>query len=563
MKTYRYLMTTASFLALSMSGIQTLAQIDASLLPPVPAGVDEDAIWAKYCQGDRRSPARPEVNYATPEVVEAARKLATVSNYSFYFYSGPMRAYGLRKAGALSDVPESFPKDIEESFQDGKKNAHAFLLQTCGEFRDRPTMIREKVNWARRIHLLPDTPQQPIDLDKDLWLQVSAHSYGPYIRMSSQIWNRKKSDLINNKTNLVELGSAGKVDTPVDGFTVCETKYIFKNYIEKGQTLGDWDEYKSGLAKFDAELCKDDDRNHYYDFRGDSNAKHYSPESNGMIWFSSSITPKCDYDEATKNYKSKQDFGGVDICNLYFTQPFAYRWAAARAGLASWLFRARDLDQRFQDQYTSITIVPNLTPQKGPFTFRLRGEAVSTPAFEGTWSTGLNLFWNQADMGFNTLMGLGSDLSADLGFAYQRLRDSVNRHTNWYQSGYDDGMGLTRDQAYSPFVASSYEMSQSDSFTAPGTTVNAPRDGCKHWMFVFKIKKENWYNTSSLKAGEPIDFNRHWLDETSFGTDHLAKAEHAWDRLGSALEGEFDTMLYLHNISDYGTVNAQCWKKDQ
>ena len=40
-----------------------------------------------------------------------------------------------------------------------------------------------------------------------------------------------------------------------------------------------------------------------------------------------------------------------------------------------------------------------------------------------------------------------------------------------------------------------------------------------------------------------------WFDETSFGTTGLAKNEHAWDRLGTAMEGEYDSIVYLHNIT--------------
>ena len=160
-------------------------------------------------------------------------------------------------------------------------------------------------------------------------------------------------------------------------------------------------------------------------------------------------------------------------------------------------------------------------------------------------------------MGFNTIVGFGTK-KPNRELAFERLRDSVNRHTDWYASGYDDGSTPLREQAYSPFVASSYEMSASDAFTAPGATVKSPADGCKHWMFVFKLKKDKWYNAQSIVEKKPIDFNYHWLDETSLGTNYLADSEHAFDRLGTALEGEMDVILYLHNITVGGTVDAQC-----
>ena len=101
-------------------------------------------------------------------------------------------------------------------------------------------------------------------------------------------------------------------------------------------------------------------------------------------------------------------------------------------------------------------------------------------------------------------------------------------------------------------------MSASDAFTAPGTTVNAPADGCKHWMFVFKLKKSQWYNTLTIKSKTPVDFNTNWFDETSLGTNGLADSERALDRLGTALEGEMDSILYLHKLNVAGQVDPQC-----
>src|SRR5690606_36447071 len=109
-----------------------------------------------------------------------------------------------------------------------------------------------------------------------------------------------------------------------------------------------------------------------------------------------------------------------------------------------------------------------------------------------------------------------------------------------------------RDQAYSPFVASSYEMKESDSFTAPCYTIPCPQENparhWKHYMFIFKVHKDNWFSTDKLAEGKRFDFDTTWFDETSFGTTGLAKQEKAFDRLGTALEHELDSILYLHNI---------------
>ncbi|MCJ8277167.1 MAG: hypothetical protein HRT44_07185, partial [Bdellovibrionales bacterium] len=133
---------------------------------------------------------------------------------------------------------------------------------------------------------------------------------------------------------------------------------------------------------------------------------------------------------------------------------------------------------------------------------------------------------------------------------YERLRGSVDRHTNWYAAGFNDGNGVVKDQAFSPFVASSYVMSASDEFTTCGITVQCPPDGLKRWMFIFRVKPENWYNPQRILDNEPVDFDKMWFDETSFGDSGLANGESAWDRLGTAMEEELDSILYLIHVEE-------------
>lgn len=548
---------------------------NSALLPPVSTSVeDQDKIYAKYCVGDRKSSQRPKVNYKNSEVIEAAKNLQMVSKYSWYFYGGPKKAYGLSGSFELpSDFPDN-PKKVSE----GQQNAHSYLLQVCGEFRDRPTMIEEKINWARNMRYLYAEAQKPIDVKKEIWSQVSANSYLPYLNFTVQLWAMKRFDLYLNKNRYIQIPEGERNDYPVEGTTVCETKYIFKNYLEKynqnqGMFFGNvyegmetqtdsgskkifdeamqkWKDYQSGYEGFKAN-CGKDELDYYYDFRGDSNLKHYSPESNGMIWMASSITGQCEYQEDSGTYETSDKLekvtGDDDFCNKYFKEPFKYRWLGARAGLATWLFRHKSLDSLFNNQQTKVLMLPHFKMEK-PFAFVI-------DSLEGAQTDFPGIQYEADDLGFNK-----SILGTNTNFAYERLRDAVNRHTNWYQSAYDDGMGLRREQAYSPFVASSYVMQSSDGFTAPGSTVQAPSDGCKNWMFVFRVHKDNWYTPEKLLKGVPVDFNKHWFDETSFGTDSLADTEKAWDRLGTALEGEFDSILYLHNISVGGQVNANCGK---
>ncbi len=512
--------------------------------PSKPTTVAENQeVFNRYCIGTADSDSVPKVNYENEKVKRAAKKLSAVSAFSYYFYSGPLKAYGLKSAPADTEVvpapaPEKYADDSATGAPSGTShNAHNFLVILCGEFRDQASMIEAKLDWVTNLYKLPDSKQGKIDLSKNLWAQVSAHSYSPYLYFSQSLWGARQEKY----SKQIKLGDY-EVDSPVEGQLVCETKFIFDQYITKDKPFDNLSNFESEYKKFEAVEgnCSLSDKDSYYDFRGDSNFKPNSPESNGMIWYSSSITNQC---KSTTEAKEGAKIKSSD-CSKYFKAPFKARWNAARAGLSAWLFRDKKFDSTFSSEGSAVYIIPHQLGSSKPFEFKINGQQYKE--FISGWSQPTS--WPKSDIGYNELFALGTS-KPDYKTAYERIRDAVNRHTDWYSSGFDDGMGMLREQAYSPFVASSYEMSASNGFTSPGVTVKSASDGKKHWMFVFRVKKQNWYNTASLAENKLIDFDKHWFDETSLGTNGLAKSEHAWDRLGTPLEDEMDSIIYLHNIT--------------
>ena len=586
---------------------------DTTLLPAVPENKNPEVIWQNYCVGKRESSEIPRPNYNSQEVIAAATKLSMISPYSFYFYSGPLYVYGLKKGTTLLEAPAEFPQNIPQ-VKDGHKNAHVFLTVLCGEFRDRPSLIEAKINWVNRLYTLPvaTSSKRTLKPKEDLWAQVTANDYQPYISASRVIFDAKQREQLQKTVGIFSTNDTyyGLDQKPIEPFSVCETKYIFSNFVfDKKIDLQDpsqiqkfdLQKYRKGLVEFQKKSCLPEDLDSIYDFRGDSNFKPNSPESNGMIWYSSAIASNCERTEDGLKVKSKSadKVSDSQICEKYFTSPFAYRWAAARAGLATWLMRDTKYDQIFSNSRARVDIIPHLDPFSKPFSFKVgvsaedlenaypsgdkyytygsdgmtkeiskdeydalmksneeKQSAANVPRndFLPNWSSHPE-FWKQPDLGFNSITKNGEDK----GLSFKLLNSAVNRHTDWYASGYEDSLeGKRREQAYSPFVASSYEMSASNAFTSPGTTVSSPADGCKHWMFVFKLKKSQWYNSQSIADKQPVNFNTMWFDETSLGTNNLADSERAFDRLGTALEGEMDAILYLHNIESGRNVNGQC-----
>lgn len=507
----------------------------------VPGGLStqkNNALWAQYCVGDAAVTQRPIPNYDNSLVMSAATALSKVSGHSFAIYGGISKHHKTTRPAELESVVS--------------EKAHEFLGYLCGEFRDRAKLIETKLTWVAEMNYLTDDGATDFDPSKAPFKQMRQSEYGPYLVIAKEIFTAKQADLVAQGKQTFTLGTR-TIDTPVPPSTVCETKYIFSEYLRKGKTFDDLATFQAGYETYKSQ-CQSGDEDYYYDFRGDSNIKPNSPESNGMIWIAQTITNQCLANtEAPYAGVNAQSTISPEVCRTYFSYPFNSRFNGARAGLAAWVLI--DPTAEGLDSQSSMTIVPRavsdetyLFGDKGPY--KALNEAGEAIALLTGWEAGYNKKGKDADIGLATVLGGDKEKIETV------LQLAVDRHTDWYQSKYDDQMAYKAkrvDQAYSPFVASSYEMCASDAFVTPGYTATSSdptAEQYKHWMFVFKVHKDNWYTPARL-ASEPtvkIDFDRMWFDETSFGDSDLANSEHAWDRLGSPLEGEYDTILYLHNI---------------
>lgn len=548
-------------LTLAKVSIVSLAWFAAPVFAALPYASTNPAVknakYTDYCLGSPTQADIPKPNFKSEAVLKALAKLNVVAkesrytmpdgqtnDLSFYYYKGPMTVYGLSNKKLPVDVPADMPPDTEIS-------AYNFLALLCGEFRDRPSMIAAKLRWVHRLEFLPDDEQQVVDYQKlirenaSIWSVMSSKAYEPFIRLSEARYYAYQNSYWNDPKTKTKIGKI-TVDKHVPAISVCEAKYMLGEYVAKKREFTELKPYLAGFNyEFKKKSCTTDDLKHYYNFRGDSNFKPNSPESNAMIWYANSISSGCKSPTEAKEPRSGETAKVTsEMCANYFKTPFASRWNASVGGLGTWLFHVAHKAQ-FAESWVAITVLPTIGAKfSKPFPYKLDDMGV-VDAFNKSFDI------NKPDLGYNAMTGLGTG-KADLELAYSRIRNSLNRHTDWYSSRYDDGIGMVRDQAYSPFVASSYDPSASDGFTSPGATVASQSDGKKHWMFVFKVKAQNWYNVEALAQKRPIDFNTMWLDETTFGDNGLADSERAWDRLGTAVEDELDSILYLHNINANG-----------
>lgn len=561
---------------------------------PGPSGALSDAdnftLWSKYCSGTQNVGDEVLPNYSNDVVMKAGLILSKVNKESFYLYREIMAFHKTKMPAAATAAKISEP-------------AHNFLSYLCGEFRDRATMVKTKLEWVHKISYLAKggatdvscadrnnalaagseatTAWQPYESP---WRQMCIEDYETYLRFSREFFDTKNSQIQGASLELedgttvsgkLQIGTISTIDRYVPPTTICETKYIFAEYLKKSLPFRDQTDtnatalqkYSAGYKVF-AQGCSQDDRDYYYDFRGDSNYKPNSPEGNGMIWFAKTAAAEC---KSRTMAKKGVTFTDAD-CENYFKYPFRQRFSAARAGLATWLLQSNDYEAQMKgNSSTYYTIVQNnvddpnyMFGDRGPFVFRIgdsfSAKKIAKPGQAGKLFDGYNGTWLKGDMGLTTLSGKTGDEQKEL--VYRRIRNAVDRHTNWYKSSFDSDPKLPnttrnriqQDQAYSPFVASSYEMSESNNFTGCGPTIPCGTRGPdftdhKHWMFIFKVHKDKWYKPEDIAAGRlDIDFDTMWFDETAFGDSGLANAERAWDRLGSPIEDEHAEILYLYRI---------------
>lgn len=510
-------------------------------------------LWEKYCVGNNNSSDVPQPNYNNDLVKNAVNVFKYVAPNSFYLYPAITNAYGLKTATPPAGVT---------------KQAHSFLVYLCGEFRDRASMVEAKLNWLTRFNKLRGGKQKPIPADhENVWADLAGESYNKFLSYSHDLWFARQAvaPKVTMKPGTLKEGESTYTETAaVDGMTVCTVKYMV-NEIAADRGFEGLDKHNEGYAKY-SKGCPQADKEDYYDFRGDSNFKPNSPESNGMIWYANHIAANC---ANTSNAKDLENPSAVtnpanivknEHCVDYFKNPFRRRWQAARSGLATWLLHDSKYDSQFADDGGSpILIWPhrilNDASTVKPFAFKVQDNTTyeMTNPLEELIPTYQKTDFAMDDFNFNKNI-----LSQSESVAFERLRDAMNRHTNWYQSQWDDGLGgknSYKTQAYSPFVASSYEPSESDQFTFCGITVPCETDGFKQWMFVFRVKGKNWFRVDDIPGMKnQLNFSYQWFDETSLGTTGLADAEHAWDRMGTALEEELEggAILYLHNLTDGG-----------
>ena len=258
----------------------------------------------------------------------------------------------------------------------------------------------------------------------------------------------------------------------------------------------------------------------------------------------------------------------------YYQRPFASRLARARAAWGAWLFHREEDDDAFRRASEPgggpvLYVTDQDVTAKGLADYRLfvahagAGEATSmapdparnanmvawaraaaTPSVTAAMRGWRPELLTQPDLGFEALFPA---LDARLA----RLRACLDRHTNWGPTGYymldASPVGAAPEAveflgAYSPLVATSYDLSASHAFASRdgGDPYEA---GHPRWIHVVRFDARRYVDAAALRAGRSVDFARDWFSEASLSSDPYD--ERGLTRFGWVPEDELAANLYM------------------
>ncbi len=522
--------------------------------------VDEVVEESEYAVYQDHAPFVREVRWSHPRIVAAMRGLAPGWR-SVHAYPEWAAPYGLEDASPAGEVAQ--------------RNARVrnFIRVLLGELRDHPRLLEGKLRClAHQVQCRPDE------------LGPAAPGVEPFSRLTYPAY-RRLVELMRVSQELREALAAHPNDTfnycfgdadhrsarrerPVPPWTDREMAFAFSKYLGAGApsvsnaegplppgSIGTWKfelERKAALAQ------PRDDLEAMYTFRGHIIITPLWLESNAFIW------------NSRRGGRAWRNRG----CNGYYLHPFRERYQRARQAWATYLFHKESdyLALRHASDEGGgpvIYLTDEDAADTGLARYRLfRGNPGHGEQTDTAPDPRVNANMVPWDLAASTasesaaVQGWRPDLlsRSDLGFSevfptferrMARLCQALDRHTNWGPTGYSmleaSRKGALAHEieflgAYSPLVATSYDLSASHEFAVKSRSPGFEADHVK-WIHVVRFPRARYLDVESLRAGRILDFDRDWFSEPSLSNDYYC--ERGLDRFGWVPEDELCANLYL------------------
>ncbi len=522
--------------------------------PPAPEGLPSLADPVRYendwCVYGDSPPYVRQVRWDHPEVRAAMAAMAH-GYRSIFSYNEWRVPYG------LENERTGTPEEIRA------KKVRNFVRVLCGEHRDFPELLGAKLRHiAATTVMASPAPLRAPDLRENLFTQLTYPAYVKLVRVMRRIYDARRREGARDGYHYgfgSYTSTSRRVDHSVPPWTHCEMKFIFAHYLtEDAPSWIDVTAYERDYAEFRESECSSEDLAWMYNFRGHVNFQPLWLESNGFVHNSR---------RARGMERSRGD-------RAYYLRPFASRHLMARKAWATYLLypeadhsamiRASErgggpilyIEDRDEDgdgllDYRLFADDPGCGDQGVGLPIPSRNcnmvsweQAWYTRPTRGHLSSWDPQWWHRPDLGFMEAVGTFEERMA-------RFNQALDRHTNWGPTGYymiaasEEGDRSPRFLgAYSPIVAASYEVSKSDFFVRRDYPSTDPfEQGRAKWLFVMRFRTEDYYDEEDLRAGRPMDFERHYFNETSLSNDYYD--EHALDHWGWIPPSDWYAQVYL------------------
>lgn len=440
-----------------------------------------------------------------------------------------------------------------------------FIRVLCGEFRDYPALLEAKLDTIIERQIYAGGEElESVDLEKDLFSQLTYPAYQRLLSVMGGLYAQRKaqrtssSDGYNYGYGATGFGSR-RVGNSVAPWTHCEMKFIFSRFLVASAPASLPADYEAQYGAFQLSNCTDDDLQLMYNFRGHKNFKPLWLESNAFIW-------------------NSRRARGVAISRKthdYYQRPFAERFHRSRQAWASYLFYPEADHAALRQASTGgggpiLYITDQDTNGDNVADYRLFAQAGCGDQGVGTTNPTNNcnmVAWETAAATPNSVAHAANWQpeyfgSPDMGFLQTfttfeermaRFNQALDRHTNWGPTSYymidASKVGAAPQSirylgAYSPIVACSYDISASDGFARSNYSTTHPFEkSMVKWMFVMRFRAENYYDEKDLRESRPMNFAKHYFNETSLSNDYYV--ERALDHFGYIPPGEAHANIYF------------------
>ena len=501
-----------------------------------------------FCRFDRLG--RATANYSDPLVRSAREALAATKDFQSLSVSKERLSLAGGKSGRMEDD---------------------FLRVLCSEYRDNEPQLRGLLESYRDIYVVRNG-EQKYNRSLPLWSQLTAEGY------------REIVFLMKNLASFRLAAQSAQIAPSLPPLSVCETKYIFRDYLASYRqilTVDDFHSYERGREQFVKNAlasgeCTNDDLETVYFFRGDGAISPTFLEPRAMYSRSALYSSECSPPSGTEALPAGD-------CADYLRNPFAKRIQFEKEALKS----LPELSRQLRTTPSALSPLVFFTADTDgddaadvlyldsdtPFGVRLRR---TTRALVGaTENSTENQDWLRPSL--LSLLKEGLETRPESGLVSLKTTDwdgiqrnatpwvvslfklMVDRHVHSESSHFISLEKNFISLRHTPWTEAFPYIHFSHPNTFAGFDTKRLRWPRMHWISVYRVNRRLLYSAEQVASGLPVDFKQNWFDSAALDPQTAATVDHKWLQSGYTALEELETLLWLGNVE--ATSETRLWLK--